>query len=171
VSLRAGTRDDIPALAELVLACDRSQRSWAGDVPVPSLAEEALEWELRFARTAAWIGVAEDAGGRITGAVAFAAAGATRGSRELVPGLAHISAVFVHPDFWRRGIARSLLDAAETAMRDAGFERAQLWTLHGSPAENLYRALGWERDGRRDHYPPMGLDTIAYVKALGPPRP
>jgi ribosomal protein S18 acetylase RimI-like enzyme len=166
VRLRPGTRADIPALAELLRACDVSQRAWAGDVPVPTLEEEALEWELRFARTSAWVQVAEEPHGRICGAVAFAAATAGRGSRELMPGTAHVSAVFVHPDFWRRGIARALLDAAEAAMREAGFDHAQLWTLEGSPAEHLYRALGWEHDGRREHYQPMGLDTVAYVKAL-----
>ena len=84
-----------------------------------------------------------------------------------VPELAHVSAVFVRPDRWRRGIARALLDEAEAAMVEHGYERAQLWTLEGSPAERLYTALGWERDGRRDVFAPMGgLAIVAYVKAL-----
>jgi hypothetical protein len=59
-----------------------------------------------------------------------------------VPGLAHVSAVFVHPDRWRRGIAALMLDAAVAAMREQGYDRAQLWTLAGSPAERLYAAAG-----------------------------
>ena len=51
-------------------------------------------------------------------------------------------------------------------MRAAGYDRAQLWTLEGSPAEQLYSTLGWTRDGRRDVYPPMGLAIVAYVKTL-----
>ena len=51
-------------------------------------------------------------------------------------------------------------------MRAAGYDRAQLWTLEGSPAEQLYSALGWARDGRRDVYAPMGLAIVAYVKTL-----
>lgn len=166
--LRAAERADIPELAMLVRACDESQRSWAGtDVPIPSVEGEELEWDLRFARAGAWIRVAQDDDATIAGVVAFSTGQVSREDRMLVPGLAHVSAVFVRPDRWRRGIARALLDEAEAAMVEHGYERAQLWTLEGSPAERLYTALGWERDGRRDVFAPMGgLAIVAYVKAL-----
>jgi GNAT superfamily N-acetyltransferase len=171
IALRDAAREDIPALTRLVRRCDESQRAWAGDhVPLPSEEGEELEWEVRFARSGAWIKVAVDpdeAGGPILGVVAFARATVARNDRTPVPGLAHVSAVFVDPAHWRRGIARTMLDAADTAMRAAGYTRAQLWTLEGSPAERLYSALGWTRDGRRDMFPPMGLATVAYVKTLG----
>jgi GNAT superfamily N-acetyltransferase len=169
IRLRPATRDDIPALTRLVRRCDESQKAWAGDdLPMPAEDGESLEWDLRFARSGAWITVAEepDGGAGIVGVVAFAQGTVSREDRTPVPGLAHVSAVFVDPAHWRRGIARTLVDAAEEAMRAAGFDRAQLWTLDGSPAERLYCALGWARDGRRDVFPPMGLDTVAYVKAL-----
>lgn len=165
--LREATRADIPALTRLTRRCQASHRSWAGeDLPLPADEGEELEWDLRFARTGAWICVAEADDGALVGVVAFVAGQASREDRTIVPGLAHVSAVFVDPDHWRQGIARRLLDAADAAMRAAGYDRAQLWTLEGSPAERLYTALGWSRDGRRDVYPPMGLDTVAYVKAL-----
>jgi GNAT superfamily N-acetyltransferase len=167
IALRPATRADVPALVALTQRCDVSHREWAGaDLPIPTEQAEELDWDLRFARRGAWIQVAEEEGA-IVGAVAYAGATVTREDRTPVPGLAHVSAVFVDPDHWRRGIARMLLGAAEAAMRAEGYERAQLWTLEGSPAERLYTALGWERDGRRDVFPPMGLDTVAYVKALG----
>jgi GNAT superfamily N-acetyltransferase len=167
VTLRDARREDIPALSELLRACDLTQRDWAGpDTPVPTLEEEALEWELRFARAGAWIRVAEEDDGRIVGVAAFARGTVSREDRTPVPGLAHVSAMFVHPDRWRRGIARILLDAAQDAMREQGYERAQLWTLEGSPAERLYASTGWARDGRRERYPPMRLHVVAYVKAL-----
>jgi GNAT superfamily N-acetyltransferase len=166
--LRPATRADIPALTRLTRRCDESHRAWVGrDLPIPAEEGEELEWDLRFARTSAWIHVAEDGrDGAIAGVVAFAAAQASPQDRSLVPGLAHVSAVFVDPGHWRRGVARGLLGAADAAMLAADFDRAQLWTLEGSPAEQLYTALGWRRDGRRDVYPPMGLDTVAYVKTL-----
>ena len=166
VRLRPATRDDIPALTRLVRRCDESQRAWAGlDVRMPDPEGEELEWDLRFARSGSWIQVAVD-GDALVGAIAFAQATVARDDRTPVAGLAHVSAVFVDPDHWRRGIARRMLDAAEDAMRAAGHDRAQLWTLEGSPAEQLYAALGWERDGRRDTFPPMGLGIVAYVKLL-----
>jgi len=55
---------------------------------------------------------------------------------------ARIRAVFVHPDWTRRGIARRLVDTAEAAARRAGFRRfALVATLN---AEALYRSLGYQ---------------------------
>jgi GNAT superfamily N-acetyltransferase len=167
IRLRPATRDDIPALTGLVRRCDESQKAWAGeDLPMPPAEGETLEWDVRFARAGAWITVAEEDGSGIVGVVAFARGTVSREDPTPVPGLAHVSAVFVDPAHWRRGIARTLMDAADEAMRAAGYDHAQLWTLEGSPAERLYAALGWARDGRRDVFPPMGLDTVAYVKSL-----
>lgn len=168
--IRPATRDDIPELARLNVACSTSHRAWAGaELPVPGAEVEELEWDLRFARSSAWIAVAQDADGSLVGVVAFAQGTASRADRTPVDGLAHVSAVFVHPDRWRQGIARALLAEAEDAMRAAGFDRAQLWTLEGSPAERLYAALGWRRDGRREPFPPLGLSVVGYVKALRTP--
>jgi GNAT superfamily N-acetyltransferase len=165
--LRVATRADIPVIVGLVRRCDETVPQWLGRaVPIPPQAGEELEWELRFSRGGAWLQVAEDEDGTIAGVIAFAAGQASREDRTLVPGLAHVNAVFVDPAHWRRGVARQLLEAADTAMRAAGYDRAQLWTLEGSPAEQLYSALGWTRDGRRDVYPPMGLTIVAYVKTL-----
>jgi GNAT superfamily N-acetyltransferase len=166
IVLRDATRADIPALVVLTQRCDASHRAWAGEeLRLPSAEGEELEWEVRFARSGAWLQVAED-DGAVVGVVAVAQATVTREDRTPVPGLAHVSAMFVDPDHWRRGIARRLLNAADDAMRAAGYDRAQLWTLEGSPAEELYTAMGWARDGRRDTFPPMGLATVAYVKTL-----
>ena len=54
---------------------------------------------------------------------------------------ARVRAFFVHPDWSRRGIGRSLLMTCEAAIRDAGFRRIELVaTLAGEP---LYAALGY----------------------------
>lgn len=169
--LRPATRADLRALVRLTRRCDESHRAWAGGtLSVPDEAAEELEWELRLARSGARVTVAEDDDGgepsEILGVCALAGAQAAREDPTPVPGLGHVSALFVDPDHWRRGIARTLLRAAEDAMRAAGYTRAQLWTLAGSPAEELYRALGWAPDGRRDVFAPMGLETVAYTKPL-----
>jgi GNAT superfamily N-acetyltransferase len=166
VTTRSATRDDIPALVGLTARCDASHRTWTSThVPVTSEEEGTLNWEVRFSRAMADIRVAVD-GDAIVGVVAFARAQADTEDRTPIPGRAHISAVFVDPAHWRRGIARRLLNEAEEAMVRTGFSEARLWTLEGSPAEALYTALGWDRDGSRGRYPAMGLDTVGYAKRL-----
>ena len=55
---------------------------------------------------------------------------------------ARIRAFFVHPDWARRGIGSSILEACETAALEAGFKGFELGaTITG---ERLYRARGYE---------------------------
>ncbi len=59
---------------------------------------------------------------------------------------ARIRAFFVHPDHARKGLGRSLLQASEQAIRDAGFRNAVLVaTLAGEP---LYASAGYTVDER-----------------------
>lgn len=54
---------------------------------------------------------------------------------------AHIRAMFVHPDWTRRGLGRAILEAGRDAARGEGFQRLDLMaTLPGVP---LYRACGF----------------------------
>jgi GNAT superfamily N-acetyltransferase len=54
---------------------------------------------------------------------------------------AHIRAMFVRPDWTRRGLGRRIMAACETAARDAGFHRLTLVaTMPGVP---LYAAAGF----------------------------
>ena len=47
-----------------------------------------------------------------------------------------------------------------------GYEREQLWTPEGAPAEAFYRSRGWERDGRSEWHPWAGLQMVGYARAL-----
>jgi GNAT superfamily N-acetyltransferase len=63
--------------------------------------------------------------------------------RLLNPGTAaaHIRAMFVRPDWTRRGLGRAILEAGHDAARSEGFQRLDLMaTLPGVP---LYRAFGF----------------------------
>jgi GNAT superfamily N-acetyltransferase len=62
---------------------------------------------------------------------------------------ARIRAFFVHPEYARRGLARQLYGACESAARAAGFRRFELMaTLPGEP---LYAALGFSVVERIEH--------------------
>jgi GNAT superfamily N-acetyltransferase len=72
---------------------------------------------------------------------------------------ARIRAFFVHPQWARRGIGRSILAACEEAIRAAGFRRVELVaTLTGEP---LYAAIGCSVVERYDIEMPGGLKLPA----------
>ncbi len=68
-----------------------------------------------------------------------------------------IVALYVHPDNWRQGIGRALVEAALGDLERTGHERAIVWTLADSP-RNLafYEAVGFRRDGATQRRPSFG---------------
>lgn len=62
--------------------------------------------------------------------------------------LGELYALNVRPDAWRRGIGTSLLTAATSDLRDAGFTEAILWVLPGNTrARRFYETHGWHDEG------------------------
>jgi len=84
------------------------------------------------------------------------------------PNLPKVRSIFVHPAFARRGIGRMLMNRIEGEVRAAGNAELELTaTLSGEP---LYRALGYEEQGRIAVDLPGG-DTfpgIVMHKRIGP---
>ena len=65
-------------------------------------------------------------------------------SRPLIPGLAHLWQLFVLPEWWGRGVAPALHDAAVLEMRRRGYREGRLLTpsLHAR-ARRFYERRGW----------------------------
>jgi GNAT superfamily N-acetyltransferase len=158
-------------VGELMRACEETYLSWAprGWAPPPAIDARTV----RLRSRAQWSRVAVDGDGRVIGLITFRAArtgdepGGPAG--ELVPGVAHVGALYVHPERWREGIGAALLACAEAAMVRDGYRLAQLWTPVGAPAERFYRACGWAPDGRRGLNPWLGLAVVGYSKSLPAP--
>jgi GNAT superfamily N-acetyltransferase len=182
LAVREPAEDDVPGIAALVAACDETYREWAppGWEPPPP-GRELDRWRGRIADGSWWTRVAAEPGGRIVGLVCFTQAvvqrmlptppgrpAAPEGvlTVEPIPGRAHVSAVFTHPDRWREGIAAGLLAIAEAAMRAEGYREVQLWTPREAPARRFYEASGWRHDGREQWLAELALPIVAYVKPL-----
>ena len=76
---------------------------------------------------------------------------------------ARIRAIFVHPDFARRGLGSLILEAAEQAARTSGFRRFEMGsTLTGV---SLYTRSGY-REIERHHVPIAPALTIEIVRML-----
>ena len=90
----------------------------------------------------------------------FTGAGeAAGGARLLDPATepARVRAMFVRPDWTRRGLGRRILEACEAAARAEGFRRLALMaTLPGRP---LYEAYGFRGTGQTLVHMPNGVDV------------
>ena len=133
--LRAATAADVPALAELVRAAYGHYVERLGGPPRPMTDDYA-----EVVRTHD-VTVAE-AGGEIAGLIVLAA-----GDEGFL-----VDNVAVAPAHQGRGVGRALLEHAEAAARDAGFDSIYLYT-HELMTENqaLYARIGYVEYARRLH--------------------
>ena len=167
MNLRDATIADRETLVDLVLRCDQTYRDWAGsDLRLPAREEELAHWHRRFADPVQRIRVAEIDGG-IAGVIAWTQARQAHGIGPVIDGRAHVSAVFVDPAHWRKGIAATLMRDAVAATAQAGVASARLWTPAGAPARRFYGASGWKVvDGAGLHMPELNLPLVMYETAL-----
>lgn len=148
VSLRAATADDVPQLAELVDAAYGHYVERIGRPPRPMTVD--YEQVVRDRQ----VFVAER-DGEMAGLIVLGPAE----EGFLVDNVA------VRPPHQGNGVGRSLLEHAEVAARDAGYESVYLYT-HEKMTENqaLYARIGYVEYDRRDH----GGATVVYLrKQLG----
>lgn len=83
-----------------------------------------------------------------------------------VVGEGEIANVAVHPDFWRQGIGRALVQTALDKAAELGFARVMLEVrASNEAAQTLYRSFGFEEDGRRRAYYANGEDAILMSKS------
>jgi acetyltransferase len=134
------------------LAVATAQDYWRG--VLQSLNESLLLW------------VAE-LDGRIVGSVQLALCDKDNGRHR-----GEVQKLFVHRSARGHGIASQLMAEVETEARRRHRTLLVLDTLFGSPAEDVYRHLGWERAGEIPQYAaaPDGeiFPTVVYFKALTP---
>jgi GNAT superfamily N-acetyltransferase len=164
VSFRPPEPGDVDGMLALVAACDETWREWAPDGWEPP-APESARWVRELGAADRWTRVAVEPRGRVVGLISWDAARDGPQWRPL-PGVAHVGALFVHPDHWRQGIAKRLLDMALAAMREQGYTRARLMTPDGAPAERFYAAQGWARDGRTRWHEVVRLPSVGYAIEL-----
>jgi GNAT superfamily N-acetyltransferase len=159
-ALRSGDAEGMRAVLE-ACECSWAEFAPAGWTPPPA---GGAHWLCELEHGPDWTRVAEceDA------IVGFASWSEARDAAFGPPisGVANLNALFVHPSWWRRGIAARLLEEAEAAMRDAGYAWGRLFTPRGAPAERFYRARGWIADGRLAWHHVLGFTVIGYAREL-----
>ena len=86
---------------------------------------------------------------------------------EPAPGAGEIRALFVHPDHWRRGVGRELMEVACADLEQLGYSAATLWSLRDNDRANaFYERLGFDRDGATQTRPQLGGPEVRFARSL-----
>lgn len=94
--------------------------------------------------------------------------GGVVGFAEAAPreGTYHLYRLYVHPDRWREGIGRRLLERVEAGVRERGGDRLAVSVLaDNEPAVAFYGRTGFERVGQ-SHDDEFDLPRYGYRKEL-----
>jgi ribosomal protein S18 acetylase RimI-like enzyme len=106
--------------------------------------------------------VAEASEGDIVG---FSALGPSPDA-DADPNTAEVSAIYVHPGKWRKGIGRGLLSASLDQLRKRGYDQVTLWVLEGNErARSFYESFGFIQDGAikdDDHWESFSVREVRY---------
>ncbi len=178
VTVREAVLADAQAVSEVDHACHLAAYSpifGAGYQPRMSLEQSLLHWQsiLNDAQAGGshWELVAciDD---RIA---AYARLTPSRDADASPEEVGEVGALYVHPDWWRRGVGRILLDASLAFLREQGYGVATLWALEDNArARAFYEAEGWHEDGGRQQLeldlPGVNLTEVRYRKVIAPNR-
>ena len=142
-TIREGTTDDIdPAMAVFLVSHARGR----GGIPVS--AEALARARSAFDHPTTFTVVVEHDGEIVGFGLAMQALD-DDGAGPPIPGVCHISMIFVAPERWGEGIGRLLVDAMMDEARTRGYPRTQLWTgIDNTRALSLYEHAGFIRSGR-----------------------
>jgi ribosomal protein S18 acetylase RimI-like enzyme len=106
--------------------------------------------------------VAENSESNIQG---FSALGSSRDA-DANSNTAEVSAIYVHPEEWRKGIGRALLSAALDQVRKREFDQVTLWVLEANQrARSFYESFGFIPDGSikdDDHSKSFAVREVRY---------
>jgi GNAT superfamily N-acetyltransferase len=149
IVVRRGTLDDVPTLRALIDASVRGLQARdysAAEIERALATVYGVDTQL-IADGTYWVAEEDEivgCGGWSRRATLFGGdqyAGRQDALLDPEKDAAKIRAFFVHPDHARRGIGTRILDACETAAREAGFTRFEMGaTLTGAP---FYEARGY----------------------------
>ena len=141
--VRIGRQADGDAAGAVARLANTARR---GGAPAPTDHEGNVRGFL--ANSDSFLAVAEDAGAVVGMALGMQALD-DDGAGPPLPGLCHVAMVFVHPQWWGRGIGKMLIRHLLAEGQDRGYERFQLWThADNQRAQRLYEGLGFRRSGR-----------------------
>lgn len=159
ISVRLGAPDEWDAAVEIWRLADEARH----DRP-PTL-DAIGRVRLLGARLGGYFVLAED-DDALVGMSMGEPAREADGAGAPIPGLLHVTMVYVHPDRWGERIGAALVDRVLDEAWSREYEAAQLWTAaDNTRAQTLYERIGWRRSGHEQHNDD-GRPIVRYERAL-----
>lgn len=163
--IRTAVLQDFDAIARVRI--DTWRQAYAGIIAAETLADLSYEataqrWRSYFLNNSppGWFTlVAEETAGQVIG---FASGGPERSQDASYA--AEIYALYLLPEYQRRGIGRRLVAAAAVHLCRSGYKNLLIWVLEQNPACAFYEALGGRIYRRRQiEIGGQWLPEVAYV--------
>ena len=175
IEYRLATDQDIPVLRELIpLSAKALSQGYYSDREIESAIAHVFGVDSQLIADGTYYVAVAD--GRIVGCGGWSKRKTLFGGDQMkgevddlldpARDAARIRAFFVHPEFARRGIGRTVMERCEAAARAHGFTRMEMGaTLPGEP---LYTAMGYTVAERIDYRMPDGvaLPILRMIKAI-----
>jgi ribosomal protein S18 acetylase RimI-like enzyme len=149
ITIRASVPEDAGAVERLRIAGWRT--AYRGIIPDDYLDGLLLDVARRRRHLTELPAGSSDSVAVADGAVVgWIAAGPCRDPDRQGPRYGEIFACYVHPDWWRKGIGRVLMDHALEALVQAGRDDISLWVLEANDrARRFYSTVGFSPDATR----------------------
>lgn len=129
-----------------------------------SLEKREQEWQAWLASgTRAWVAEMDD------NVIGFVSICPSRDEDADPQSVAEISAIYLLPEYWRKGIGKQLCQVVFDEIRINGFKTITLWVLEANTiAINFYESMGFNptNDVAIDHIGCQNLQVIRYKKIL-----
>ncbi len=167
-TIRKATTDDIPAIAGLHI--EGWKAAYGGIVDQTYL--DTLDLGMRIKSWGEWMAAGEsdtylaEEGGRVAG---FVTIGRTKtappGSSPIRPSHSgEIYALYLHPDFWRKGLGTALIKHAARELKEKKHSAICLWVLDANArAKGFYEKMGGQKlGGKMIEIGPSSLKEICY---------
>lgn len=162
--IRPATIDDALAIATVQLASWRVGYAGILDEDVLSrinVQERMQKWQPLLQDAAVLVAQQQQ------DIVGFCALATPSRDRDLPDTVTEITALYVHPHWWRQGVARELL--AATREQTAGQAALSLWVLvDNERGRAFYHSQGFTADGNQQVHPGSGKMTQRMLLPLTP---
>jgi GNAT superfamily N-acetyltransferase len=166
IEVRGAGEDDARAIAEVHVRA--WQVAYQGLVPDRILDGLSLDGAQRsWERLVTERGSVTLVAGREGAVEGFCSISMPSRDRDATEHTAEVAAIYVHPDHWRTGVGRALLDAGIGRLRDEGWGEVTLWVFAANDqARSFYAAHGFEPDGAERQNEIVGRTEVRLRLAL-----